>query len=194
MRVLILLFVACSCSFLLNAQSKEKDDYAILEVVIRKENAISLYQQVNNQRFLSATDSLREFTGGAGGKINQEDTIIHWDEASRLLYFSQLSAAPVNWNKRKIYFCTVLEEDVIGEIDRGGQRKEEILDKDKTYQIHRISQPLYLGESAMVYVEFEMLGVLDHEINFRKGHRGLYFLKAQKGKWKIYRYVGQVSN
>jgi hypothetical protein len=194
MRASILLFVFCLLSNLLLAQSRTKDDYAILEAVLRKESAIGLSRQVNNIGMIKSTDSLRQFTGAIKGKRDAVDSVFQWDEAARSEYFSQINAAAqAQWDKQRVYFCPVLDQDAISDLDQG-KNKDEILKKNKTHQIWRIGQPLYRGESAMVYVEFQMMGVLNGNINFRNSRHGFYFLTLQKGRWKISRYIGQSSS
>jgi hypothetical protein len=196
MRVSFVFWIASIFTTSLFAQNREKDNYAILEVVIKKENAVNILSRVYNDGLMMATDSLSKFTGRANSTLSAQDSIVSWDEATRQQYFNQFTTAPLtSWDKKKIYFCSVLDRDIIEEVTKKNKSKEELLKKDKTYQIYRVSQPLYnADQSAMMYVEFEMIGVLNQEITFRKSHRRLYFLKTEKGKWKIYGYVGQVFN
>lgn len=193
MRVLMLLALIFSSSLHVFAQDREKDDYAILEVVIRKENAIKLHHVVYNGGLLHATDSLTSFTGVAEGNLANLDSIIRWDDATRSQYLQQLAAPPrATWEKRKVFFCTVVEEDVIADAAKGNTAS---LNGNKTRQILRVSQPLYQGAtSAIVYAEFEMMGVVNGSVTYRKMRKGIYFLKSEKGKWKIRRYVGKLLN
>jgi hypothetical protein len=192
MRVFIFIFLFSIVSTNLSAQSREKD-YAILEAVIRKENAINLFQQVYNSGLMKATDSLRSFTGAVRGKFTGLDSIVRWESGVRERYLQQLSTPLTTWDKKKIYFGSLVAQDVIAEVTREGKTNESL--KNNTYQILRVSQPLYQDDqSAMVYVEFEMMGVVNNTITYKNRREGIYFLKTQKGKWKITQYVGKVDN
>lgn len=193
MRVFIFIFLFSIVATSLSAQSREDDSYAILEVVIKKENAINLFQRVHNDGLLKATDSLRSFTGTVRGNLSGLDSIMEWEDNIREQYFKQLATPLTTWDKKKVYFATLFPRDVITEVTREGKTDEKL--KNNTYQILRVSQPLFQdNQSAMVYVEFEMMGVVDNVITYKNRREGIYFLKRAKTKWKISRYVFKVDN
>src|SRR5688572_610516 len=105
MRVFFVFWIASIFTTSLFAQSREKDDNAILEVVIRKENAVNISKRVYNDGLMAATDSLSKFTGRVSASVNAQDSVVSWNDAARLEYFNQLTTAPLSgWDKRKVYF------------------------------------------------------------------------------------------
>jgi hypothetical protein len=166
-------------------EEREKESYAIIELVLRKEGATKVYQQADHGHFFASTDSLKKLFD-----ITRDSSFL-FDERTRVQLLEQAKASTLTkWDKRKIYHYTVVEKDKVAEVS-GSVVDFKISpayhsENGKTLSIHRISAPLFNGmDEAIVYVEFGMIGVLNDGITFSKAHQKVYVLRKNNAKWKV---------
>jgi hypothetical protein len=166
-------------------EEREKEYYAIIELVLRKEGATKIYQQASYEHFFTSTDSLRKLF-----EITRDSSFL-FDEPTRVQLLEQAKASTLaKWDKRKIYHYTVVEKDKVAEVSGSVVdfkiSPEYRAENGKTLSIHRISAPLFNGtDEAIVYVEFGMIGVLNDGITFSKVHQKVYVLRKNNAKWKV---------
>jgi hypothetical protein len=189
-------FVIFSCVLVLSSafifslpEEREKESYAIIELVLRKEGATKVYQQATHKHFFASTDSLKKLFDIT------RDTSFLFDERTRGQLLEQAKASTLSkWDKRKIYHYTVVETDKVADVSGSVVdfkiSPEYRAENGKTLSIHRISAPLFNGmNEAIVYVEFGMIGVLNDGITFSKGHQRVYVLRKNNAKWKVVKGV-----